>query len=80
MRDRITALGMVLDRGWGRPKETIDLRAEGTALALTPEAVSKLSDAELAQAVAVVTRLRELAAEGSQMPQDTESFDGRAPH
>jgi len=70
VKTRITALGMLLDRGWGKPKEHIQLEGSLSSLTLTPEAVAKLSDAELAQAVSVVLRLRELAAEGTTLPQD----------
>jgi len=62
-RSRLDAITLLLAFGWGKPKETVAVEGNLQALTLTPAALSRLSDAELAQAIALATRLREIAEE-----------------
>jgi len=53
---------MLLERGWGKPRELVEMTATADSLALSPEAVSRLSDADLEMAVTVVHKLKAVVA------------------
>ena len=61
-RSRLAALAMLLERGWGKPRELVEMTATADSLALSPEAVSRLSDADLEMAVTVVHKLKAVVA------------------
>ena len=57
-RTRLTAIGLLLDRGYGKPAQTIDLQA---STPISAEAVATLSDEELEWAHRISAKLNGLA-------------------
>jgi len=53
---RLRALELLLDRGWGKPIESLNI--SGGVTALDPAKLARLSDAELEQAAVLVAKLK----------------------
>jgi hypothetical protein len=53
---RVQALSILLDRGWGRPKETIE-HLGGLDIDVSPDTLRRLSDDDLAAVLDAVRRL-----------------------
>ena len=56
---RITAIKILLDRGWGKAPQEVTVNT-GTLADATPERISQMTDAELKEFVALTSRAREL--------------------
>lgn len=69
-KTRVTALQMLLDRGWGKPREHVTIDGQLQTVRLTPEALARLSDDDLHAAISVAMKLREAVSEASGTPQD----------
>ena len=54
---RITAIGMWLDRGYGRPNQSHEVHTQTIGLQLTPEMLMKMDGEDLARLDALLTKL-----------------------
>lgn len=60
-RDAVALAKEILDRGFGKAKQTVNVTGDTAAVATMPRDPAEMTDEEIAQARAAIQKLRELA-------------------